>query len=170
MYNGDFTNNDSLESFFEDVKDRYVKHHPKGYNAYLNYILGCTHGRTYREFGVNQGASMAAAVLGGASVAEGFDLDLSNLAPHRHLFGEWASFREGNSLEVSPVEVDVLLLDTVHKPEHLREELAVHGPLARIIIVHDTMSKQKLRPVVEAFASDRTFVHYPAGCGHSVIS
>lgn len=48
------------------------------------------------------------------------------------------SFVHGNSLDLSPQACDVLFIDTEHTAEHLSRELACHGHLAEVIVLHDT--------------------------------
>jgi hypothetical protein len=46
----------------------------------------------------------------------------------------------GSDLDFSPRKVDLLYIDTLHTYDQLRQELALHGPHAGLIVMHDVES------------------------------
>jgi len=117
---------------------------------------GCA---SYAELGVNQGATLAAAMLGGALTATGYDIDLSNYRLASRIFSNYATRNgvklaviEGNSVDITLNPVDVLYVDSYHSEDHLTKELALHsGQVRRFIICHDTNSRLGLRKAVRKF-------------------
>lgn len=115
---------------------------------------------SYTECGVNQGATLAAALLKQPPRVRGYDLSLAPYKPAHGLFRECASkcgidylVKEADSLRVQIDPVDLLYLDTLHTPKHLAAELAMHsGNVRKYIICHDTHSAPGLRDVVQKFA------------------
>jgi len=117
---------------------------------------GC---ESYTELGVNQGATLAAAVLHGAKTVMGYDISLVNYWPAAPLFSKYVGHSgtelgvfAANSLEISLDPVDVLYIDTVHNFKQLSAELNLHSnKVNRYIICHDTNSSMGLRQAIKQF-------------------
>jgi hypothetical protein len=124
-------------------------------------LSDCPHGifGTYTELGVNQGATLAAAILHGCISATGYDIDLSNYRLAARILSNYATRNgvklaviEGNSIEVTLNPVDVLYIDSYHSEDHLRKELKLHSDqVNKYIICHDTNSSAGLRKAVRQF-------------------
>lgn len=142
---------ETLEEFYKEIVSQQEEAHGKGYCSTHNAIMKYLPERigSYRELGVMQGATAAAACLQNPGYVELIDIDLSEYVPFHHLFEEYCErkgiilrVRECNSTsEISVVsgDVDVLMIDSKHTPNHLRLELARHSDhVISKIIVHDT--------------------------------
>lgn len=139
---------DTLEEFYRQIVAAQEAAHGKGYCSHHVAIRGAAAEgcESYAELGVNQGATLACALLAGFQWVYGADHDLSHFHAHAHLFWLWRR-QNGVTLELWNQDsrlplgrpVDFLLIDSTHTAAHLREELAVHGPhVRRFILVHDT--------------------------------
>lgn len=147
MYRGNFTNNETLEGFYADIRSRLQECHGEDYTAYLDDIEELAVG-DYCELGVHQGASLAAALLSRANSVTAYDINLRHWIPHSDLFKKFA--RNGDKpLKVMPqnalddkakwLPCDFLFCDTLHTARHIRRVLRLHAPRVRnIIMVHDT--------------------------------
>ena len=120
-------------------------------------MKGCD---SYTEFGINQGATLAAALLEDPKVVRAYDIRLGWYKEAAHLFDAYSDERgvdyrvtESSTLDCVIDPVDVLYIDTVHEYKHLRKELARHGDKARrFIIVHDTHARPRLKRAVQEYA------------------
>lgn len=130
----------------------YCSHHP----VIASKVDTCA---SYAELGVNQGATLACALLAGFKGVEGVDKDLGPLRPAEGLFRAYArnhsqhlSLWEQDSRE--PIgEVDFLLIDSLHTADHLRDELAVHGGyVKKFILAHDTFKYSSLQRELDRYA------------------
>lgn len=111
--------------------------------------------RSYAELGVNQGTTLAAAILAGFETCLGVDADLSRLDPCRHLFEQapGVTLLQQDSRVPLNREVDFLLIDSCHTPGHFREELRAQGPLVRkCILAHDTWAVPRLHVELAGWA------------------
>lgn len=161
MISGDFTHCTHLFDFYMEICDLHVAAHGEEYLAVHDEIaerLDST--MTYRELGVNQGATLALASLILPNKIRAYDINLKNFEPYRPLFTVFhrdygGDFRaeEKSSLDPSTVEdVDVLYIDTVHTAEHLIKELHLHhSSVKKYIICHDTFAKPGMHMAIENF-------------------
>lgn len=114
---------------------------------------------TYTEFGINQGATLAAAMLQNPKVIRAYDISLKWYNKARHLFEEYAAAHdinykvfEASTLTCTIEPVELLYVDTAHKYGHLVKELKRHGSRpTKYIIFHDTAAKKDLAKGVREF-------------------
>lgn len=147
---------DSLVSFYRQIVAAQEAAHGKGYCSHHRVIASkageCA---TYCELGVNQGATLACAILAGFVHCWGVDISAAPFRVYEPLFRPHGAFRgvvEQDSRVPLPA-CDFLLIDSLHTPRHLREELAVHGPhVRRYILVHDTATFPALAAVLDQWA------------------
>lgn len=139
---------DTLEEFYRHIVAAQEAAHGKGYCSHHVAIRGAVAEgcESYAELGVNQGATLACALLAGFRQLDALDQDLSPFRPFEALFWQYARLH-GNDVTLwqedsrCPFDhpVDFLLIDSTHTAAHLREELAIHGPnVRRFILVHDS--------------------------------
>lgn len=103
---------------------------------------------SYAEIGVNQGATLACAILAGFDHVVGVDICLAHLEPCTSLFAGKATLLEQDHLVPLPGPVDFLFLDCAHTVHGLRAELRTHGNnVRRFILVHDTAAVPALHLV-----------------------
>lgn len=137
--------------------DHYCDHHTV-IRALANEP-GC---ERYAELGVNEGATLACALLAWFDQVTGIDIALEPFRPAEGLFRAWATaygaelrVMEQDSREPLPRPVDVLLIDSRHEVAHLREELRVHGPnVRRFVLIHDTAKYPELAAEAEQWAAE----------------
>ena len=150
----------NLGTFYAELCQLHADAHGEDYILVHEEIRRCMDEcESYTELGVNQGATLAAAMLCGAKQVTGYDIDLTNYRPAKRLFSDYATRNgvkltviEGNSLNVTLEPMDVLYIDSKHTREHLAQELKLHGNLARkYIICHDTHSKPSLFQAIHSF-------------------
>lgn len=133
----------TLREYYWQLVEGQEAAHGAGYCAHHYEIdaaaLEC---RSYAEVGVNQGATLACALLAGFAEVTGVDIAPENWRPYGHLFREMPAFRgvyPQDHLAPLPFAPDFLLLDCAHTVAGLRAELEAHGPTARkYILIHDT--------------------------------
>lgn len=140
---------DSLEEFYRQIVAAQEAAHGKGYCSHHVAIRGAVAEgcMSYAELGVNQGATLACALLAGFRYVAGVDMALAPIDPFWPLFLAYCRKRTLSTVSVAQADsrepfcrpFDFLLIDSTHTAAHLREELAVHGPhVRRFILVHDT--------------------------------
>ncbi len=122
-------------------------------------VRGCD---SYTEFGINQGATLAAALLENPARVRAYDIKLGWYTQAAHLFQQYAAehsidyaVTESDTLTCTIDPVDVLYIDTRHKEDHLTEELSHHGSKAsRFIIFHDTFAQDGLKKAALKYVSE----------------
>ena len=138
----------NLEEFYAEIRSQQEAAHGNNYCAQHDALKRCmVECRTYKELGTHQGGTAAAAMLCNPSRVDLVDISLEKYNKSRHLFEEYAE-RNGINLktqEISSTDIksrgicDLLLIDSLHHPRHLQQELALHSDYARkYIILHDT--------------------------------
>lgn len=147
----------SLEELYGKLVDSQRRAHGWDYVSHHDIIRaaarnGC---RSYLELGVNQGTTLACAILAGFSPVTGVDRAPERLEPHGGLFyGRAAVLAQDSRIPIGPV--DFLLIDSLHYPDHLRAELNAHGPnVSREILIHDTSANPALYDVVVEWVARR---------------
>ena len=116
-------------------------------------------GYSYTEFGINQGATLAAAVLALPDYVRAYDIKLGWYDEAADLFEQYAwawgvdfEVIESDTLDCTIDPVDVLYIDTLHKKDHLLKEVALHADkVRRYIIFHDTTYAPGLKQAVLQF-------------------
>ena len=201
MIAGDFRHCETLQQFYGEIVALQCKAHGADYCAHHYVINACVATALfanrmdtnsfgeyyeipdpmiiYRELGVNQGATAAAAALAGARILQLVDISLKPFEPQRHLFdlpdlvvGTYEKSSIDAELAAGLGWCDVLFVDTVHDPDHVRKELKLHAPKTKsAIIIHDTGTFPEIhRAAVETLKSSWDSVqHDLRGCGHSVF-
>ncbi len=184
MISGDFTHCLTLEQFYKEIRQLQSKAHGEDYaDVHQEIVFHLRHKGpcSYRELGVNQGATAAIAMHVSNHVRI-YDINLSNFEPYRHLFEEFAKLNNINfraeqksSLDTSTVEpVDVLYIDTLHQREHLLKELDLHSSSVRkSIICHDTQAKYEMFRGIEEWISRnpawKIHYHHPKNVGYTTL-
>jgi hypothetical protein len=201
MISGDFTHCETLQQFYDEIVALQTKAHGADYCSHHRAISAMiasassaakskilrhaefydipTPKVVYRELGVNQGATAALAALSGADVLQLVDISLKPFEPHRRFFNDpniTLETHEKSSIDPALVEqlkwCDVLFVDTVHHPDHVRKELQLHAPKTTgVIIIHDTGTFPEIhRAAVETLRGKwDAVVHDTSGCGYSVF-
>ena len=149
MIKGDFSHCTTLQQFYDDIVAVQKEAHGQLYTAHhadlIDLMLQC---KSYKELGVNQGATAAAILLQAPKYIELVDITLTNFNESRHLFEQLAqdndvllSIKEIGSTdpELEITECDLLFVDSLHHAWHVEQELELHAPKTnRYIVIHDT--------------------------------
>lgn len=152
----------TLQEYYDRVYDLQSEAHKPEYmlvhDEIKERIKGCD---SYTELGVNQGATLAIAVLENIKTIRAYDIKLMPYNKAKHLF---ESYADTNSINYSAIEtdtlqctldsVDVLYIDTLHQYAHLTKELALHGSkVKKYIIFHDTAAQLELKKAVKEYVA-----------------
>jgi hypothetical protein len=181
MISGDFSYCKNLTEFYQDISALHNKEHGKDYCKVHDEIASLVSGKRYIELGVNQGATLAAALLGGAKSVRAYDININRFDPQRKLFEDFAKDQEidfvckkASSLDHSIVEeCDILYIDTLHVWKQLSKEIQLWWKSAEIIICHDTNAKPDLRAGIDKTIKMNPYLtlieHNKDNVGYSVI-
>lgn len=167
----------TLAAYYADLVAGQTAAHGPDYTAHHACIRECreTGAESYAELGVNQGATLACALLAGFERVVGVDIALAPFLPAEGLFrayvdrlGKHLIVRERDSRLPLSLSVDFLLIDSRHTVDHLRDELRVHGPhVRRFILLHDTLTFPYLGVEAGRWAERNGWtVHLRSTCGH----
>ena len=141
---------ETLEEFYSQIRTQQedTKHHGPHYCAHHDfvqkYMPECD---SYKELGLHQGASAAAALLGGAKEVHLIDHTLEKYNWEKHLFEKFAEENNVslNVYEMSSIDkqcaaqTDMLMIDSLHKWSWTIQELELHAPVTKkYIVFHDT--------------------------------
>lgn len=166
MITADFTHCNDIKTFYQAIRSKHMEAHGAEYVAHHDKIneLFHTHGLTsYRELGIMQGATAACAALAGATDLHLIDVDVSRFEPYRHLFDsavlslsvEQKSTLSYDSNKLSPC--DLLLVDTLHNPDHVQQELNIFSPSTKgFIVIHDTHAIPSIQEMVNRWLKINT--------------
>ena len=149
MINAELGHVKTLEEFHSEITKQQQEAHGEGYNdiheAIQKYIKVCD---TYMELGTHQGGTAAAAMLSKPKNMILVDIDMSRyykfLSP---IADKWCAehninltLKQCSSIELGSIaNTDMLMIDSVHNPNHMNKELALHGGnVNKYIIAHDT--------------------------------
>lgn len=154
MITANFEHCTTLINFYNEIRECHEKAHGIDYTAHHTEIYKCFSERnckTYRELGVMQGATAACAELAGAEALELIDIDLSRFRPYQHLFSRVDAIECSSIRPKMPIKTtDVLLIDTVHSPSQVRNELSIFAPHTnKYIILHDTAAVSSIQFMLE---------------------
>ena len=152
---------DTLEEYYTKLCKLQSDAHGEDYLLVHDEIRSCLSGCfSYTEFGINQGATLAAAMLTLDPVdVSAYDIKLGWYSEAAELFDDYAvewlidfNVTETDTLDCTIDPVDVLYIDTLHKKDHLLAELALHADkVRRYIIFHDTTYAPGLKQAVLQF-------------------
>lgn len=147
----------SLEDLYAQLRTGQEAAHGADYCSHHSVIRKLASGcRSFAEVGVNQGATLACAILAGFEHVLGVDIALGNLEPFTGLFEAKASLLEQDHLAPLPFAVDVLLLDCDHTAKGLKAELEAHGDMVRRhLLIHDTAAHPELHVTACVYAAAR---------------
>ena len=152
----------TLQEYYDRVYDLQATAHTLEYmlvhDEIKKRIEGCD---SYTELGVNQGATLAIAVLQNLPVVRAYDIALGPYTNAKSLFDAHArenntecAVYEADTLAITLEAVDVLYIDTRHVYNHLTKELKLHGHKAKkYIIFHDTFAQPGLKKAVQEYVT-----------------
>ena len=155
----------TVEEFYSEIRRQQEKGHGPDYcaqhDAIRKYLPEC---ESYKELGTHQGGT-AACVMTAEHKIKYIELIDINHYKYRWKLQELAEpYCKENNIELvvrdadssslaslgSPV--DMMLIDSVHRPDHLIKELQMHAPnVKKYMIFHDTFSVPQLQSVIEGF-------------------
>jgi hypothetical protein len=149
MINAELGHVTTLQEFNSEIRRIQEEAHGKNYcamhDAITKHLKECD---SYMELGTHQGGSASAAMLTNTKSIQLVDIDFSRynkfLKPIASKYcrenGIELLIKEMDSRSLGVVkEVDMLVIDSVHKPEFMQEELDLHGSnVKKYIIAHDT--------------------------------
>lgn len=187
MIKPDMTHVKNLEEFYEEIKSQQAGAHGEEYIQHHKAIIKCAKEcETIKEIGVCQGGTFAAMMLQHPKKLIGMDIMPKYFTPYQHLFDAYAEennldyeYIEGNSHDHRLIhKVDMLHIDSLHKPDHLLQELRIHARhVSKYIVFHDTANfkgSRGLLPVIAKYITeeDQTWTivdHYIQRVGYTVI-
>lgn len=150
-------NSNTLEEYYQSLYNLQSNAHGQDYmlvhNEIKKRIKECT---SYTELGINQGTTLAVAVLQNIPYIRAYDISLSPYNNAKHLFNTYSinnklnyKVYEFDTLKCDIDPTDLLYIDTKHDYKHLSQELKLHGHKAKkYIIFHDTHTQQGLKKAV----------------------
>lgn len=177
----------NIHEFYEEIKRQQSGAHGVEYLAHHNALIEkAKECETIKEIGVCQGATLAAMMLTNPKKLIGFDIMPKYFNPYKKHFDDYAKendidfeFIVGDSINPKIThEVDMLHIDSLHKPEHLMKELIIHAPkVKKYIAFHDTANYKNTSGLLVALAryiteidqSWRIVDHYIHRVGYTVI-
>lgn len=149
MINSKLDHVKTMKEFNSEIRRQQEEAHGKGYtdihDAIQKYL---TKEDTYMELGTHQGGTASAAILCKPKSVIMVDIDISKY--NKFLSPIADEFCEENNIELkfnitssiglgSMAQCDMLVIDTVHNPDFMNSELALHGGnVDKYIIAHDT--------------------------------
>jgi len=161
----------SVEEFYSEIRSQQEAFHGDHYCAMHDAIRKCMWNcSSYKELGTHQGGSAAAVMTGEykPKYMELIDIDhvkyrakLKSLAePYCKSHGIQLVVREADSGglgSMSTKNVDMLMIDSIHKRYHMEKELQIHGQMVnKYIVAHDTSIAQSSN-LVELYECLRDF-------------
>lgn len=149
MINSELGHVKSVKAFNKDIKRQQEEAHGEHYcaihNAIIKYMKEC---ESYIELGTHQGGTASTALLCNPKQVQLVDIDMSRykkfLQPlaEKYAKNKNIDFRvlEESSLSIkSTRRSDMLVIDSLHHPNHMIQELRLHSSLInKYIIAHDT--------------------------------
>ena len=171
-----------LQEFYDSIRLCHENAHGQDYTAQHDVIkLKASECQTYRELGIMQGATAAAAALAGYEKLHLIDISIQPFKPYISLFDSIkpkVTIEERSSIRYKPNElekVDFLLIDSLHRDGHLKKELSIHAQrVNKYILFHDTFVKKELQGVIDKFVKanyrEWTLVeYYQENVGYTLI-
>ena len=151
---------DTLEEYYEKLYNlQSIAHKPEYLLVHDEIKTRLKQCNSYTEFGVNQGTTLAAAILQNPSTVHAYDIKLNRYNKVHSLFKQYAdshsieyNVMEGDTLNCTITPVDLLYIDTLHYYDHLTKELTLHGnKVNKFIIFHDTHAQPGLKKAVKEY-------------------
>ena len=171
-----------LEEFYQSIRSQQEAYHGHDYCAHHDAIVKYLKpGQHYKELGTHQGATAAAAIRAGVAKATLVDWDMQKFNANRPLFemyciekGIELSVVQSDSHSLATVgECDVMLIDTKHTYNHLREELKLHAHMVKhFIVLHDTAAQPELQRAAEEYCAKsnwKVVERYMGNVGYTVL-
>jgi len=123
-----------------------------------NRLTDC---ESYTEMGINQGATLAVAVLQHPKRVRAYDIKLGWYLEAQQLFEDYAHDNnidyevfEMDTLKCVIEPTDLLYIDTQHRYDHLTNELRLHAnKVNKYIIFHDTHTMTGLKRAVNEYVN-----------------
>lgn len=187
MIKPDMTYVTNIHEFYEEIKKKQSGAHGVEYLAHHTALIEkAKECEVIKEIGVCQGATLAAIMMTNPKKLIGLDIMPKYFNPYKEHFDNYAKennidfeFITGDSTNPKLThEVDMLHIDSLHKPEHLMKELILHAPkVKKYIVFHDTANYKNTRGLLVAVAkyiteidqSWRIVDHYIHRVGYTVI-
>ena len=188
MITVDLTHLETLEEFGPEIRRLHEEDNDEHYCKLHDWMPKWVEEGmvSYKELGTNQGGTASAAVLAGFTDSILIDIRFGQIEPYWKLFKDYAHrndltvrFREVDSTSMKAVQtdVDVLLIDSLHKGYWLEKELeAHHNSVNHYIAFHDTSTTGQFRdlyPTIMRFLERHPewvmHEHYDHGAGYTVI-
>jgi len=150
MLTATIENANTLQEFYKQIRSQqedprnHGPHYCTHHDMIQYYMTDC---ESYKELGLHQGASAAAALLAGAKEVHLVDRELERYNQQKHIFEKHC---EENNVKLNVYEcdsidpkcaqpTDMLMIDSYHKWEWATKELKIHAPVTKkYIIFHDT--------------------------------
>lgn len=149
MINSKVDHCETLEEFYEEIRRQQEEAHGAKYCEQHDIIkqLLWDECQTYKELGTHQGGTAAVACLAKPKKVDLVDISMEKYNKSKHLFEAYCEkhnielvVREMDSTSPRSVSrTDLLVIDSLHHPNHLIKELNLHTQyVAKYIVCHDT--------------------------------
>lgn len=149
MINSKVDHCETLEEFYSEIRRQQEEAHGDKYCEQHDIIrqLLWDECNTYKELGTHQGGTAAVACLQDPKKVELVDISMEKFNKSKHLFEDYCDnhkvelvVKEMDSTEKrSASRTDLLVIDSLHHPNHLMKELRLHADyVAKYIVCHDT--------------------------------
>lgn len=187
MIKPDLTYCKDIHEFYSEIKrlqagqhgEEYIAHH----KALIEKAKDC---KVIKEIGVCQGGTLAALLLTNPEKLIGIDISPKYFEPYQKHFYQYSKennidfeFIAGDSHNPKlSSEVDLLHIDSLHRPDHLMKELIIHAPkVKKYIVFHDTANYKTssglfvtiAKYITEIEQEWRIVDHYIHRVGYTVI-
>ncbi len=152
----------TLPDYYKALRELQAGAHKETYllvhDEIRNRLIDC---ESYTEMGINQGATLAAAVLQNLKQVRAYDIKLGWYIEAQQLFENYAHDNnidykvfEMDTLKCVIEPTDVLYIDTQHRYDHLTKELHLHAnKVNKYIIFHDTHTMTGLKRAVNEYVN-----------------
>jgi len=149
MINSKVDHCETLEEFYSEIRRQQEEAHGDKYCEQHDIIrqLLWDECNTYKELGTHQGGTAAVACLQDPKKVELVDISMEKFNKSKHLFEDYCQnhkielvVKEMDSTDKrSASRTDLLVIDSLHHPNHLMKELRLHADyVSKYIVCHDT--------------------------------
>jgi hypothetical protein len=179
----------TLKEFYDTLSGMQASAHFNEYIEHHKPLKKCAEDpevNIIKEIGVCQGVTLAALMMTKPKKLVGYDIMPKYFMPYKKLFDEYA---KNNNVDFDYIvmsshdkksvsKCDLLHIDSLHDPVHLRKELELHAPkVSKYIVFHDTANfkgSKGLLPVIADYItrteqSWQIIDHYPHRVGYTAI-